>query len=354
MIIFKTPKILDSWGPAAAAIVPAAIAAAGTIGGALLNKSSGGISQGDPTTSVLAMREQNQFNSYESQKARWWMENQQANDMALQREFAQHGVGWKVADARRAGISPIAAMGSTTFASPTGKSISGAQSGNYSPPGSTSKGNQGQWLSQLGQDVSSAFRRWQTKEQVTAQIEKDRLEIENKHLQNDYQLMLNTKMNKEINGYRTQVGVPAPSGHSQILEGQGDGVDVIKDQVVRHQAGHKAGVHAMRQYREGQPDDKGRIPLYSAIESEAGDAMDADLPTKARYNARSWTNVAKSWAGWTPKHKPRIKKPGYHLQWSRGYGQWMFVPNSQVRQKRVYDSVRDKGRSKSFKRYKIY
>lgn len=31
---------------------------------------------------------------------------------ALQKEFAQHGISWKVADAKRAGIHPLYALGS--------------------------------------------------------------------------------------------------------------------------------------------------------------------------------------------------------------------------------------------------
>lgn len=39
---------------------------------------------------------------------------------ALQREFAQHGISWKVADAKRAGLHPLAALGTqTASASPS-------------------------------------------------------------------------------------------------------------------------------------------------------------------------------------------------------------------------------------------
>jgi hypothetical protein len=38
-----------------------------------------------------------------------------AANAALSREFAQHGIGWKVADAKEAGIHPLAALGANTI-----------------------------------------------------------------------------------------------------------------------------------------------------------------------------------------------------------------------------------------------
>lgn len=39
--------------------------------------------------------------------------DQQAENVALQREFAQHGVGWRVADAKAAGVHPLYAIGAS-------------------------------------------------------------------------------------------------------------------------------------------------------------------------------------------------------------------------------------------------
>ena len=40
-------------------------------------------------------------------------ERMAAQNIALQREFAQQGIQWKVVDARKAGISPLYALGAS-------------------------------------------------------------------------------------------------------------------------------------------------------------------------------------------------------------------------------------------------
>jgi len=70
-------------------------------------------------------------------------ENAERN-IALQREFAQNAIQWKVADAQKAGIHPIYALGgSTTSFSPVSVGVSGAN-----PLASA--------LGDMGQDVSRA------------------------------------------------------------------------------------------------------------------------------------------------------------------------------------------------------
>lgn len=320
MIIFKEPKVMDCF------LGSLISAGANLIGGILGNK------QSEKNTSL-------------SNTA---MARQAALDRQYQKEFAQHGVSWKAADARSSGLDPLAAMGSSTFYSPVAQPVKTAGS-DYS------------FLSKMGQNLGTAAERFLSREQIQNKRELDQLALERAHLENDYLQMRNMEKNKQVLNYPSQVAVPAPSDHSQVIQGQGDSVNVVPDQVVRHQGGHKAGVHAMKQYRLGAPDRNGRMPVYSAIEQEAGDAMDADLPTKARYNAREWSKVVRSWAGSTPKRKPPIKKKGYHLEWNRTYAQWEMVPNKpgnsrSVKIRRRIDVPRDKKnlRNPTFKRYKIF
>lgn len=96
-------------------------------------------------------------------------------NMALQRQFAQEGIRWKVDDAKAAGIHPLYALGAnTTSFSPV--SISGGSSSNWSDT-----------LGSMGQDISRAMQATRTgPERVdaftrTAQA----LDLEGKKLDND-------------------------------------------------------------------------------------------------------------------------------------------------------------------------
>lgn len=75
--------------------------------------------------------------------------NQQAN-IDAQKEFAQHGIRWRVQDAIDAGIHPLAALGSP------GASFSPVSVGDTSP---------GRALSNFGQDVSRAVQATRTRDE---------------------------------------------------------------------------------------------------------------------------------------------------------------------------------------------
>lgn len=73
-----------------------------------------------------------------------------AQNIALQREFAQNAIQWKVADAQRAGIHPLYALGASTASfSPVSVGVSGA-----SPMAEALQG--------MGQDISRAAGAYRT------------------------------------------------------------------------------------------------------------------------------------------------------------------------------------------------
>lgn len=91
------------------------------------------------------------------------------NNAALQREFAQHGLSWRVADARRAGIHPLAALGAN---------IQGASPsyvvGDSSHP------------AQMGQDISRAVTAsWSPSERAQGMASFAGLQARNLKLQGD-------------------------------------------------------------------------------------------------------------------------------------------------------------------------
>lgn len=93
-------------------------------------------------------------------------------NIALQKEFAQSGIQWKVKDAQKAGVHPLYALG--------------AQTASFSPVsvGSTVDNSMGSALASAGQDIGRAVQSTQntlTQHQLTYNA----LQLENMRLQNE-------------------------------------------------------------------------------------------------------------------------------------------------------------------------
>lgn len=129
-----------------------------------------------------------------------------AQNIASQKEFAQHGVSWKVDDARRAGISPLAALGASTT------SFSNVVGG---------EGKFGDAIGDASQDVSRAIQSTSNREQRGLQLAAAKLEIEGKSLDNDIKRAeLASQIRK---GTSPAVGPPSPVGGNRwLVDGQGD------------------------------------------------------------------------------------------------------------------------------------
>lgn len=119
------------------------------------------------------------------------------NDMnaALQKEFAQNGIRWKVADAQAAGIHPLYALGANTVSfSPT------QVMGNDPRPD----------LGTMGQDIGRAIDSTRTAPE-RAETRMEALRTENASLQNDLLRAQIAKLNA------TQVGPPSPTATSSVF-----------------------------------------------------------------------------------------------------------------------------------------
>lgn len=119
-------------------------------------------------------------------------------NMALQKQFAQEGIRWKVEDAKAAGIHPVYAMGANTVSfSPV--SISGGSSSNWSDT-----------LGNMGQDVSRAIQSTRTaperRDAFTQTAEA--LELEGKKLDNDIKRASLASQVAKVR--QSQVGPPMP------------------------------------------------------------------------------------------------------------------------------------------------
>lgn len=123
-----------------------------------------------------------------------------AKQLAAQKEFAQSGIQWKVADAKKAGISPYYALGASTAS--------------YSPV-SVGDGGIGKGLSDASQDLSRAAKAAMPADDRDGLLrDQGKLALENQGLQND---LLRVQIAKE----RAQLGPPMPSLASKsLIDGQ--------------------------------------------------------------------------------------------------------------------------------------
>jgi len=158
--------------------------------------------------------------------ARVQADRDQRRNVAWQREFAQQGVRWRVEDAKRAGIHPLAALG--------------AQTASFSPVqvGAVQNSSESEWYSKMGQNVSRAIS--STSLPSERQMQMDNLQLENASLQNDF---LRTQVASSklslLNQAQTGPAFPSPTGQGHDLKGQGS-VRVKPNEVTASQLGNPA------------------------------------------------------------------------------------------------------------------
>lgn len=135
--------------------------------------------------------------------------------MDMQREFAQQGITWRVEDAKRAGLHPLAALGAST-ASPSPVSV-----GDLSSP-----------LSAMGQDVSRAFKAAQGYLERERGDEKEarRLQLEKGSLENEIlRQELISKRARATQGGQLGPQMPAGRKTAVVIPGQGETVLLPQD-----------------------------------------------------------------------------------------------------------------------------
>lgn len=118
---------------------------------------------------------------------------------AFQKEFAQNAIQWKAADARAAGLHPLAALGANTVSySPVSVGVSGSN------PLGDAIGSMGQNLERAVHATSTSSQRAEAaKEQITA------LSLERGHLEND--LLRAQIASTNAKTAASQSGPPGPS-----------------------------------------------------------------------------------------------------------------------------------------------
>lgn len=219
---------------------------------------------------------------------------------ALQREFAQNGIRWRVQDARMAGINPLAALGAS------GSSFSPVQVG-YDPGPSGSFGSDlARGMSTMGQDLTRALQSTQTEQQreLTAlQLASAKLDVEGKTIDNQMRL---TQLQKARGS-----GVSGP-GSQNFVAGQGNS-GLINNQPMKRVM-----------TRPGRPDtEPGAIPGTGHYVTADGTLIPVpSKDTKEAIEDNFWHETAHFWRnnivpnfnGGTPP------EPGYYWDiGSQGY-----------------------------------
>lgn len=126
-----------------------------------------------------------------------------SKERKMQKEFAQKGIQWKVADATKAGLHPLAALGANTMS--------------YSP---VQIGDMAQPLSEMGQNVDRSITATRNgSERANAQVAA--LQLERAGLEND---LLRSQIASTNAQLRAQVGpsMPTDGGVGAVIDGQGN------------------------------------------------------------------------------------------------------------------------------------
>lgn len=135
---------------------------------------------------------------------------QQAANLAAQREFAQMGIRWKVDDAKAAGIHPLYALG--------------AQTHSFSPIAVSSGDNPATSFGSMGQDISRAVNAGRTADERQSAVSEtlQKLSVERASLEND---ILRQKLRSNIAAAQPAIPSVVPEANNfeerpQLMAGE--------------------------------------------------------------------------------------------------------------------------------------
>lgn len=224
--------------------------------------------------------------------------NTQVNreNQELQKEFAQQGLRWKVADAKAAGINPLVALG--------------AQTASFSPAsiGSTPNTSMGDTMSNIGQDVSRAMSATRTSDERTIaqlNVQGAQLDLQGKALDNQIKQSQLRKMEA--------VG-PAFPGTDSFIPGQGNSGRAITEKNMERTKTLKGSPHA----EPGAIADLGWAKTKTGVvpipSGDVKQRIEDNMPQEFSHFWRN--NVAPNWGGGSKPPKSALPKGATHWEWS--------------------------------------
>lgn len=220
--------------------------------------------------------------------------NQRKKEAAMQREFAQNAIQWKVADAKKAGIHPLYALG--------------AQTATYSPQAVGDFG-----LSQAGQDIGRAIDSGLTSGERATRLSgrAAELQLQNMELQNQ-------KLASEI-ALTTQAGTaPPPVTPNPIIPGQGV-VQTNPSENVSTMPGAPESEAALQASITWRRTPRGFEPV---IPKNLAESLESDILGQLKWQFDN--RIAPSFgATSTTIRPPKSYLPPGADTWTNQYGEWL-------------------------------
>lgn len=262
-----------------------------------------------------------------------------------QKEFAQHGIRWKVADAKAAGIHPLAALGSNTLS--------------YSPQriGASDYG-----ISRFGQDISRALAATKTKEEKMS----DQIDLQFKREQLNHMQLQNLGLLQEIEK-NNKPSIPTLNGELGQkfgIVGQDDaargftvldlsskgGFKFVPTEVPYSQSlGFQTGIVPLEQYAINKDGT-----LYETPSEKLQETMESDFFTQAKYVIGKGIDYATQWGYYLDDRNPkagdhrmmlRHRRPaapkGYRYLWNPWRGSYVLRKFDGM--ERLYDVPKNHG-----------
>lgn len=246
--------------------------------------------------------------------------NDRATDknIAIQRELAKNGLSWRVEDARKSGINPLAALGASL---PSGNPVAVG----------TDYGDLG--LGAAGQEISRAMQAQMTKEQ------REMHELNKKMLQVQIEGQEIENRNKLVGTPPPRVLNPSPSNPLNTGDYKNNPkVKVIPNEIIATDPrGVEAGVQPLHQFTEGV-DGYGDFN----ISDSKSDLLESDTILYIQEQYRKVKNILESWrAAINPEQKhyyqkrlaeklykirPMSDKKGYEWRYDMFRARWKLSP----------------------------
>lgn len=257
------------------------------------------------------------FGKSSADDARQQQAEQFAANMAAQKEFAQHGISWKVQDAKNAGVHPLYAIG--------------AQGASYTPSSSnfTADTSMQTAMSAAGADIGRAVNAstsHTSRQNANAKI-MSALAVEHAGLQNE---VLRSQLLSEQVRRNQQLGPPMPIGDRYLLPGQAQSGVLVNDEPQK-----RVNADPTAPFSEpGAISDIGPVRTSTGVavvpSKDVKERIEDSLPYELQHFWRNQILPAISQSAQQSQTKGFPPPPaGHHYKYIPLKGEYQLVPNNE-------------------------